>query len=606
MKCPRCGHWNKPTFPRCFKCGEPLSINEKESPAWKEQFDKPAKAPVHVVYDDAAPVKEDILPETPAKTDENLADEMVRLRERRARGNTYLEEFRKNAAEQGLAPSGSGVSIRRGGSFFDAVPDDPSKTVLSPHAARAVPDNLLADLMEEDASFLPLEADPEAEAEFSDVDLPPAYDAPQPLAPRRIKRRRSRVRGPMAAAIWTVRILVLSAAMFLVWQGVLLVKARTQSAPVVEAVSEAFIEPIEIDGYAGHRILLPGAEGSKVYISELNKSFVVIGGAATIEVADYTFYDTITNLDVDQMEVTLTPTMIHNGEETRLAAIRYTIDIPLSPVKLISPDTTWVQVSTSIYNMELQVTPGSKVSINGQDYTDTVDNYGRVTANPPVKAIGDNIVTVTVRAPHCRENNLAITFYREPQEITLELDAATVMETSKKDFQITATTLPGATITFETPVSVFDSSKLEETGEFTFWATMQKTGYNTVRIRASYPGKADSILEHTVYYLPTVDVYSPLAWTFTAKDYSDLLNNIALRTENAQIYRCDGTIKEILSQQPQLAIMDTGTDGKEQLVMLQNESSQVWELGKAYRVYADVSGLYGDIPRMIVRYSYDP
>lgn len=99
--------------------------------------------------------------------------------------------------------------------------------------------------------------------------------------------------------------------------------------------------------------------------------------------------------------------------------------------------------------------------------------------------------------------------------------------------------------------------------------------------------------------------YTAKAWALTASDYNDLLENITLRTQNAQVYLCKGVITEILAENPQFAIMDTSTDGNEQLVLLQNESSTQWELGKTYRVYADVSGLYGSIPWLNGRYTFE-
>ena len=53
-----------------------------------------------------------------------------------------------------------------------------------------------------------------------------------------------------------------------------------------------------------------------------------------------------------------------------------------------------------------------------------------------------------------------------------------------------------------------------------------------------------------------------------------------------------------------IAIMDTGTNGSEQLVMLQNETSTTWTLGEKYRIFADVTGVYGTMPKMMARYTY--
>ena len=50
--------------------------------------------------------------------------------------------------------------------------------------------------------------------------------------------------------------------------------------------------------------------------------------------------------------------------------------------------------------------------------------------------------------------------------------------------------------------------------------------------------------------------------------------------------------------------MDTGTDGVEQLVMLENSSATQWELGTWYRIYGDANGMYSNMPRITARYTY--
>ena len=52
--------------------------------------------------------------------------------------------------------------------------------------------------------------------------------------------------------------------------------------------------------------------------------------------------------------------------------------------------------------------------------------------------------------------------------------------------------------------------------------------------------------------------------------------------------------------------MDTGTEGSERLVLLENMSTDVWEVGERYRIYADAYGIYDGKPRLVARYTYRP
>ena len=69
-----------------------------------------------------------------------------------------------------------------------------------------------------------------------------------------------------------------------------------------------------------------------------------------------------------------------------------------------------------------------------------------------------------------------------------------------------------------------------------------------------------------------------------------------------------GTVKDVINDKPLRVVINTSEDGKSQPVVLERpEQSQDkihWETGKYYRVYADVSGVYDNMPVLIARYSY--
>lgn len=609
MKCPHCGHWNKATFPRCFKCGAPLKQDTgKQDSPWRGQFMAPQRKTGRVVYDETMEPVEDLvqpLTDEERAEKESLAVEMARLRDRRERGTAYLETLRNPPAEENDAPAPAGVSIRRGG-FFDETPEAEAAEA-QPDAAPDVPRirRRRAPRGEVSRSYPP----PQDVYEEMDDDLPPPLDAPGYIAPPRKKRRAHRVRGPILLAYGLVGLLVVGAAGLGIYAlaSQVIPDLITQRAST-EKLDNVFIDPITMsDGLSGHRIQITGEEGSQIYIAELLKTYVVVNGMATIEVADHVFYDTIDPLEIATMEVSLTPTLVSSGRDVRMENIRYSIDIPQTDIAITKPEADWISVNTATYNMSMVVKPNSKVYINGEDKSDTVDADGVVNYTAPIQAIGDNVITILARAPYCRDRTEKVTIYRAPMEIPLELDAATLSYVSTEDLTILATTDPEATITVETPTFWVDTEDLKENnGAFSLSAKMTRVGNNTITIRASIPGKADSVVEHVVYYLPPADTYTPKAWALGAQDYSELMNNIAMRIEKAQIYLCRGTITRLLSSNPQLAIMNTGTEDSERLVLLENATRDgtVWEIGKVYRVYADVNGVYNNMPRLIGRYSY--
>jgi len=83
----------------------------------------------------------------------------------------------------------------------------------------------------------------------------------------------------------------------------------------------------------------------------------------------------------------------------------------------------------------------------------------------------------------------------------------------------------------------------------------------------------------------------------------NFLNNATTRINNTTIYVCEGTVTQILSEKPQLAIMKLDST-QERTVMIENMSTDKWEVGKKYRVFADAFGLYDGMPRLVGRYTY--
>ena len=92
-----------------------------------------------------------------------------------------------------------------------------------------------------------------------------------------------------------------------------------------------------------------------------------------------TWYDDYEGTLGESMEVTLNPFLKStSGQQTPMDPITYDISIPLSPLELDSPDSTYTTVSTAMYTLKFTVRPGSKLTINGEDYSDVVDAGNRL------------------------------------------------------------------------------------------------------------------------------------------------------------------------------------------------------------------------------------
>ncbi len=375
------------------------------------------------------------------------------------------------------------------------------------------------------------------------------------------------------------------------------------------STSTAIITSSIIDDLTAHTILIPGEDGQQIYVgSPMQSTYQVVDGFATIEIPDYLWYIDLPSITENEaiMHVTLKAYLkTANGRQQALDPIEYDITIPASPVSLVSPETLRSEVTTAMYSVNLQVRAGSTVTINDVDVSDTVSEDGLLVYNATVQPIGDNTFNIIVRAPYCRETKLELILYREVQEIPLDLAVTTYSSTSKSTLEMTATTKIGATVDVLTSHSDLDITKLDTTGEFSFVAVFDKIGDNTITITASYPGLKTSRVDYSIYYVPDQDAYTRKAWPLNSSaEYSELVSNITVRAAKQQIYLAVGTISEIISTKPQMAIVYCSDDGTSRPVVLENKSSTTWEVGQSYNIYCDAYGMYNGMPWCVARYTY--
>jgi len=346
------------------------------------------------------------------------------------------------------------------------------------------------------------------------------------------------------------------------------------------------LEAIELeDGRQGHVITFFGEDGDMIYIEELRRSYLVVGGEARVEIADSYWFETAAP-EVQAAEIALTPvkTLVSGGKQL-LPVIYFTVEVPVSPLRIISPSKDSPPILSSEYQLEFEVVPGSTVLVDGMDVTDLVNSMGEVSVNVAVYPQGDNPISILVRTAHHRETREDIVLYRQPMEIDLAL-AINTKKTSVLDaMSIRGTVDPRAKVSVETPYQE-GSLTQDADGDFSFIATFDHIGYNTVTFRASQEGKQDSIISFQVYYLPTLNEYSRKAW---AMDYKQLTQ--CWDIWKGRIFKCSGTVEAVLQTEPQVLVLDVSADGSGKYLIIENLSNlSITEPGGEFDFYADVSG----------------
>ena len=392
MKCPQCGQWNRASIPRCMRCGYMLDTDGTEQPSWKSQLKDSQLPPTYVRID------EDGLDNNTPDSRETLAQEMQELKVRKEEGSQRQRRLRTDTVQSKIRPSSSAVRTHITQESFDQTGVGESRRSSRTHVQSSV-------YMDDSRNYDPLWR--EAEMYGTRFQSPVREDLTG-IVPARVRRLRKIVRA-------LIILLILALIGALGFFGIQYFKARQAASKEENA---AIVVASIYNDRAAHTIMIPGTDGQQVYVRELHTSYIVTGGYATIEIADHTWYDSLEDFLDSTMEVTLTPFVkTASGQQRPLDVIHYVIDIPESPIKLLSPDDFRVEVASTMYAMRFQVRPGSKVFVNETDVSDTVNSEtGEFSYNATVQPIGDNVFTVRVRSQYCRESSMSIVLYREAQE----------------------------------------------------------------------------------------------------------------------------------------------------------------------------------------------
>lgn len=358
------------------------------------------------------------------------------------------------------------------------------------------------------------------------------------------------------------------------------------------------------DGRIGHSIVFYGKDGDQVFLPELNKSLSISGGTARVTIADSDWFSGDVS-EIESANVTLSPVLIdERGMRTQLPAIDLVVDVPESPLEVISPASDDLSIVTSRYELEFQVVPGSTVLVNGEDVTDIVDRNGLLSQNVNVYPVGDNIYTIIVQTPCHHETRREVKIHREVFDISVEVDASVSTISQTESTTIKGTIETGANIVVETAY-IADSLIIDpNTGEFTFMAKLSTFGDNTVRFRVTKEGKSDAVINLTVEYSPTAAVYAQHAW---AMNYDELKR--LYEQWHGQVFQCKGSIVDIYqSNGIEYLVMDVGS-AEQQLIILENLSAVAKpEIGQRCTALADVTGrsMYQNqyYPMLAARYIY--
>ena len=376
------------------------------------------------------------------------------------------------------------------------------------------------------------------------------------------------------------------------------IAASLPKAPLVERVM--------LDGALWHKITFYGEDGERVMLTDPQESKAILNGTAEFFIEDSYF---LSQKDEDERQITVSLKAVlyaTDGTQTDLSVDEYTITLPDSPLKVISPAQQDTTTNENRIPIKLKTTPGSRVLINGDNVSDYLDTSGYLSLSVKLDPIGTNNIDIVIETPGHYQTQYTLRVNRPEIPITFTLDTEPPANTYDDSLQFTGQIEPGTSIETDAKLSGdADSITVGADGSFDFTVAFSRYGENLITLNLSTPDGRTAQVVYSINRTPKKNTYSSKAW---AIDYSYLSSSTNALI--GKVYMCQGTVVSKLdvegesyyefnvgtSEAPQIIIIEYTTDQ-----FLGYTSIKELQVGTVYTLFADVIGTYNDYPLLVAR-----
>lgn len=570
MICPSCGMKNNYYHRYCFNCGTKLIDDEAENISMEKEWG-------YADYEDIAPTWDDE-PDKPEDQLEVFDAELI---------DPWDEEEEDNEPEDETPPDDELTDEA------EDTPADPSKNddanALDWHEQYELWKNSLEPQTDYYSDYL-----------FSDNE-DSEFDIQTQLPLRRYKKPERKTGALKKVLKAIVSILLISLIVFLGYVGYveLIQKTAANKPPVMEIDVDYWVEEIQLDGKTGRKISVKSSLGEQVKL--MDKVAAITGGKAEIILMDNEFDINDFEQSDGYLQVILPLTVMADGYPSRTEEVRFEIPVRYAPLEFVSPADKEAVVEGSTYQLMLKVLPGSKIIIDGNNYSHVVDEEGLLTLQLELPDQPEIRYEIHVSADGYEDTYEEVVFKRKQMEFALSIDQEIPIQASENTWvEITGITHPEAKLSANLEVRD-DVTVDSETGNFAMHVKAPSKGYTPLILTAELEGKEDSVLEAVIHRPVSEYEYTHSAWAFdynNLKTYPDLHNGVA--------FVFSGTVNKVESTGLKtILLVDTASQGQsEQLVHVEYWGTISASPGQKVRIFGNRWGNKGDYPFVIASYVY--
>lgn len=428
-------------------------------------------------------------------------------------------------------------------------------------------------------------------------------DVTMPLCwykPSKEKNHKKRIHSIFVCSLWIL--LMIPVILFLYFGFIYIKKVYQSNFPDnTQANYHIVVSKIDQNGHDAHKFTINGVDGDIVSIQGYKEEYVIKEGTAQIIMDDLVWVKQNHNIEKNTNSITIKKVAKITKKSGSIVIISippFIIQIPIAPFELLNPTTANIDTTEANYLFKCKVELGSKIFINGNNYSDIIDKNGIIQVNIPILPVGINKILVMVELNGYQKMNTTVQINRAPMDIEISLDNLIPSVINTSEFLITGKTEPGASISINLPVK--ESLKINPTtGSFKLSPKFNGYGKQTIVITASKENKSDSMLTIQTYYLPSAEEYTKNAYKL---NYNLLLKNA--NTYKNKIFLCIGMISDIQQNNDESKFMFYVNENKQEIIHMEYIGNMVLKENTNYRIYGDVIGYDNQYPFIVARYIY--
>lgn len=373
----------------------------------------------------------------------------------------------------------------------------------------------------------------------------------------------------------------------------------TQPETAEQVSATAIVESTIYEGRPAQRILVHTNIGEVVEV--LGRSYPVSNGQAEIILENAFLHSRFPAAESQNgLAISLEITVYKGGIASYKETLSFTMEMSVAPLTLIQPQQAQATVFGNTFRIVFTVSEGSTVFINGDNFTDLLDDSGRFQKDVDVPDVSDVSYEIRVLKRGFKDNVVNVVLRREVQIIPLTLDQPLPIRADSDSVVIRGTTHPEAQISTDLE-TIGELSVNSESGIFTIEAVSERPGLSAGVIRSVLSEEEYAQIEIVIFRTISEADYTRRAW---APVFADLLADPLLH--NGQIFLFRGTVEEVIlfGEKNIFTVNVSGDPSAPQLILVEYWGNFEFSSGDSIRVFGNRWGNHNGKVRVLAPFIY--